>query len=67
MNERTIGREAFRRAIKDCLDTVSERGEPLVVTYRGKPLVRIVPYEEVPAGTTGCPITRTPAPRSTCR
>ena len=35
--------------VKELLDTVT-RGEEVIITYRGKPRARLVPFEDEPGG-----------------
>jgi prevent-host-death family protein len=46
MVQRTIPASQFKAKCLALLDEVAENGQPLVVTRRGKPLVRIVPLEK---------------------
>ena len=47
--ERTVASGEFKARCLELMKEVQERHEPLVVTRRGKPVVRILPAEE---GTT---------------
>jgi len=42
----TLGLFEVKNRLSELCERVSREGEPLVVTRHGRPLVRIVPYEE---------------------
>jgi prevent-host-death family protein len=44
--ERTVGSGEFKARCLELMKEVQERHEPLVVTRRGKPIVRILPVVE---------------------
>lgn len=52
MNEKTIPIGQFKNSCLRLMDEVHRRGIPLVVTKRGKPLVRIVPEREEASPTS---------------
>jgi len=45
MTERTISASRFKAECLGLIDDVASSGEPLTVTKRGKPLVRVLPLE----------------------
>jgi prevent-host-death family protein len=45
----TIGAGEFKAHCLRLIDEVSRTGEPLTITKRGKPLVKMVPMDEKPA------------------
>jgi prevent-host-death family protein len=46
MNDRTIIASRFKATCLAVLDEVERTGRPVVVTKRGRPVVRVVPIEE---------------------
>ena len=48
MKERTVPAGKFKNSCLKLMEQVHRGGIPLVVTKRGKPLVRIVPEKEPP-------------------
>jgi prevent-host-death family protein len=46
MAHRSIAASEFKARCLALLDEVAEKGRPLVVTKRGKPVARVVPVEE---------------------
>ena len=52
MHEKTIPIGKFKNACLRLMDEVHRWGIPLVVTKRGKPLVRIVPEREAASATS---------------
>jgi prevent-host-death family protein len=46
MAHRTISASEFKARCLALLDEVAEKGQPLVVTKRGKPVARVLPVEE---------------------
>lgn len=46
MVERSVSASEFKAKCLALLDEVAEKGQPLVVTKRGKPVARVVPVEE---------------------
>ena len=46
MAQRSISASEFKAKCLALLDEVAEKGQPLVVTKRGKPVARVLPVEE---------------------
>jgi prevent-host-death family protein len=46
MAQRSIPASEFKAKCLALLDEVAEKGQPLVVTKRGKPVARVLPVEE---------------------
>ena len=53
MAERSIPASQFKAQCLALLDEVAETRQPLVVTKRGKPVAKLVPYEEKPKDIFG--------------
>jgi len=49
MTERMISASRFKAECFGPIDDVAKSGEPLTITKRGKPLVRILPLEATPS------------------
>jgi prevent-host-death family protein len=49
MRERTINASTFKARCLALLDDVAQTGEDIVVTKRGKPVVRVTPVEAPPS------------------
>jgi prevent-host-death family protein len=47
-SERVVPAGEFKARCLALLDEVSQTGKPLVVTKRGKPVARVVPFDEPP-------------------
>lgn len=50
MRERTIMASAFKARCLALLDQVAVDHVPLLITKRGRPIARLVPIDDVPAG-----------------
>jgi prevent-host-death family protein len=50
---KTVPISQFRRDCVDLLEAASRAGAPLVVTRRGKPVARVLPFPGTPADTAG--------------
>jgi prevent-host-death family protein len=47
-SEKVVPAGEFKARCLALLDEVSQTGKPLVVTKRGKPVARVVPFDEPP-------------------
>jgi prevent-host-death family protein len=53
--QKHIAAAEFKAKCLQIMDRVASAGQPIVVTKRGKPIVRVVPVEEpAPASIFGC-------------
>jgi prevent-host-death family protein len=51
MDMRTISISGFKARCLRLLDELDAGGEPIVVTKRGRPIARVLPFRDTPAGS----------------
>ena len=51
--KRTIKASEFKAKCLSLIDSVRDTGEEIVISKRGKPLARLVPYQDIPKSTFG--------------
>jgi prevent-host-death family protein len=54
--EQSIPAGMFKATCLRVLDDVAESGQPVTITKRGKPVARIVPFQEAPEDTERPPL-----------
>ncbi len=52
--ENQVGAGEFKAHCLQLIDQVSHSRVSIVITKHGKPLARLIPYEEVPSSLFGC-------------